>query len=223
MLTEPWTDNFAGDLAICTKYENGTCSPIFESQFEAQYYCESLEDDCVGVSETNGKFTTMKQIIGKSDGKSKSSVKAMWCSDSTPSFSVKLPSIFSVTNQVRVMWPVVDLREMFTLMKRSNDEYLQRVQNESSLTHNQFDRFGLSITVMADTVILDGDITFYNVRNFRVIARKLILKKKSKLSFRQVQALSAWEPLETARQPDLGTCPTKDQHQEGRLQTTGRS
>ena len=214
MLIEPWTNNYAGELAICTKYENGTCSPIFKSLFEAQYYCESLGDDCVGVSENKGEFTTRKRIVSKSEGNSTSSVKAMWCSDSIPAFSVKLPSVFSTTNQVRVMWPVVYLKDMLSLMKRSSDEYLSRVHNESPLTRSQFDRFGLNITIMADTVVVDDDITFFNVRKFTVIARKMILKKKSILSFRQVQVSSAWEPLDTAAEPDPGNCQPKNQGSE---------
>lgn len=75
MLAEPWTDNFAGGLAECTKMEHGRCTPTFSSQFEAQYYCEALGDECIGVSGSYGEFTTMKQIVEKSQKKGTSSVK----------------------------------------------------------------------------------------------------------------------------------------------------
>ena len=211
MLTEPWTHNYSGELAVCTNVENGKCTPTFDNEFEAQYYCEFLGDNCVGVSGNNGKFTTMKQIVEKSKGNSTSSIKAMWCSDSTPPFSVKLPSVFSASNQVRVMWPVVNLKEMFVLMGRSDNEFLARTWDSTPMTQADYNRFGLDITVMADTVIVDDHFAVYNVRNLKVIARKLIISKRTILTFRQVDIKSFWEPIWKAIDPDLGSCPTKDQ------------
>lgn len=208
MLLEPWTDDFVGDLAECTKLENGKCTPIFDNQFEAQYYCEWLGEDCVGVHQKNGEFTTMRQIVHKSKTNSTSSVKAMWCSDSTPPFTVKLPSVFSASNQVRVVWPVVNLKEMFVLMGKSSNSYLSRTWDDKPMTQANYNRFGLDIVVMADTVIVDNHFTVYNVRSLKIIARKLIIQRPTIMTFRQVTIISAWDGpgLETAAKPDPGKC-----------------
>ena len=49
-------------------------------------------------------------------------IKAMWCSDSNPAFSVKIPSIFSASNQVRVLWPVVNLKDIIEILKSKRIE-----------------------------------------------------------------------------------------------------
>ena len=209
MLTEQWLNDEAVDLEICTKVVNGRCLPNFDNRFEAQYYCEFLGDDCVGVSENNGTFHTMKKIAGKSQNNSTSSIKAMWCSDSTPPFSVKLPSVFSASNQVRVMWPVVNLKEMFDLMGHSNDDFLARVWKSQPMRQADYNRFALDVVVMADTVIADKNFTVYNIRSLKIVARKLIVKE-SWISFRQVDIISTWEPNDKAANPDPGSCPTKE-------------
>ena len=63
MLTEPWTSDFQGNLENCYQ-TNGKCL-LFESMFEAQFFCESLTENCVGVQEVDNQFLAMTDLGSK--------------------------------------------------------------------------------------------------------------------------------------------------------------
>ena len=204
MLVEPWTSDFDGDLISC--HEDGESCAIFDSQFEAQFYCEDLGDGCVGVSEENGKFIPMQEVSQTSISSKSSIIKAPWCSETVPPMSIDLPSINRKANHVMILWPVVNLKQLFVLMGKSSDDVLANTWNNKPLKKTEYDRYALDITIKADTVIIDDHFTVFNVRKLDVIARKLIITKKLDrnivLTFRQVDALPVWWPIMTAPLPD---------------------
>ena len=212
MLVEPWTDDFPGQLVDCTHKEAGQCSPVFENKFEAQYYCESVGESCVGVSEADGEFKTMSDIVPNSTGSTKSSIKAPWCSPTLPPLSIEMPSILRKGSHVLVMWPVVNLKDLFVLMGKSTDEYLANTWSQLPMRQSEHDRYALTIDIKADTIIIDDHFTVFNIKNLSVTARKLIIKKKNILTFRQVDVTPDWFPDMMAPLPDIDNHGINGQH-----------
>ena len=202
MLVEQWTDS-SSNLVHCTHTENGQCSSVFDTEFEAKYYCEGLGTGCAGVSQENGKFKTMKDTALSENQNVKSIVKAEWCSESAPPLSIDLPTIFRQANNVAVMWSVVDLAEIFNLIDETDFNKRGGLYNETALFRNEYERYAVNIKVQADTVILRKDISVFNVQNLQIIARKLIVENSVTLKFKQVQSVPVWWPNLTAPKPDL--------------------
>ena len=187
MLVEHWEESVQGELKGCTQTEHGKCIPTFDNMFEAQYYCEGLGDKCSGITqETNGFYTTRSGTELLETSNVQSWMKANWCSDYTPPLNMKLPSIFNVGNIVKIMWPVVVFNDIGSDMKRSNNENLNIVGSSNSLTHKRYKSLGLKLELNVDTLVFDGDLTLYNIKEITIKARKVIIKNKTKISLRLV-------------------------------------
>ena len=193
MLVEFWESPISGALDLCTT-ETDTienCTPQFDELFEAQFYCESLGDDCAGVTQEGDIFTTRKntEIIAKSSAKSW--IKAAWCSDHTPPLSIKLPTIFNVGNVIEIIWPVVNFDEVVKMMKRSPNKYLNVVGNEYQWQYEDYNRYAIDMRINADTVIFDKNTNLINVKKIVIKSRKILIKQQSTLTFSQSMAISS--------------------------------
>ena len=204
MLVEHWEEPIQGELKGCTQTEYGKCIPTFDNMFEAQYYCEGLGDKCSGVTqETNGYFTTRSGTEILETYNVQSWMKANWCSDYTPPLNMKLPSIFNVGNIVKIMWPVIVFNDLGIDMKRSKNENLNIVGSTDPLTDTQYKNLALKLEINADTIVFDGDMTLYTIKEITIKARKVIIRKKTKISFKQATSNPYWtSPI--APPPDAG-------------------
>ena len=204
MLTEYWEEPVDGELAGCTQIQNGECIPVFDNEFEAKYYCEGLGDKCAGISQDeNGNFTTKSGTEIIENENIQSWLKANWCSDYTPSLNMKLPSIFNIGNNVKIMWPVVKFSDIINDMKRSSNDYLNVIASNSAMTHGQYQQYSLKLEINVDTLVFGGDITLYNVQEITIKARKVLVKKPSRIKLKQSAAQPDWTSS-TAPKPNTG-------------------
>ena len=202
MLVEQWTSS-SSNLVHCTHTEYGRCSSVFDTEFEAKYYCEGLGAGCAGVLHQNGKFKTMKDTTISESSTATSTIKAEWCSNSAPPLTIELPTVFRQANNVVVMWSVVDLSEVFSLIDETDTSERGGLYNQTDLFQTEFERYALNIKIEADTVILRRDITAFNVQSLSIIARKLIIENSVTVKLKQVQSVPVWWPNLTAPLPDL--------------------
>ena len=204
MLTEYWEEPVDGELAGCTQIEDGKCIPSFDNEFEAKYYCEGLGDKCAGIfQDENGNFTTKSGTEIIRNKYTRSWLKANWCSDYTPPLNMKLPTIFNIGNHVKIMWPVVKFSDIIYDMKRSSNEYLNVIGSTSAMTHSQYQQYNLKLEINVDTLLIDGDITLNNVQEIKIKARKILVKKPSRIILKQSTAKPDWtSPI--APEPNTG-------------------
>ena len=205
MLVEYWGESISGSLASCSTDEDnfGNCIPQFTDLFEAQYYCETIGDLCSGVTEENEIYTTRSktEIIARSSAKSW--MKAVWCSNDTPSMAIKLPAIFNIQNVVEIIWPVINFKEIIEMMQVSPLENLNVIRKKFDWTNENYKRYAIDLRINADTVIFDYDATIYNVKSVIIKARKVLINKQTTLTFRQSNAISSEWFNSTA--PDAGS------------------
>ena len=109
-LVEVWSQEQDGYYEGCAQKIHGSLivnsfnckGENFESLFEAQFYCESLNDRCSGVT-FDGVFYTAR--YGSSlqflEGV-RSWSKGNWCSNRLPPLSIDLPTLFNVGRTVQV-------------------------------------------------------------------------------------------------------------------------
>ena len=194
LLVEYWGTELFGLLDQCTEYLNNKCTPEFGDLFEAKYYCESLGDECAGVSLKNGIYTTRAntKIIKTAD--TKSWLKAAWCSPDTPPLSIKLPTIVNLGNSIEILWPIVNFNQIIEDMKKSPEKHLNIVKSNSYHWERvkDYNRYAINLRIQADTVIFDGNIeTIANIKSLDIKARKIIIKRSTILTFSQSKAISS--------------------------------
>ena len=96
------------------------------------------------------------------------------------------------------------------LLESSLDENLSFARDKNTWTHSQYDRKAIELSIYADTILIDADVIFTNLKKCTIRARKLMVgQRKSKenlaLTF-QVNSKAksdAWSSG-TAPKPDLG-------------------
>lgn len=193
MLVEFWESPISGSLDICSTDTDSieNCTPQFDNLFEAQFHCESLGDNCAGVTEEAGVFTTRKntEIISKSSAKSW--LKAAWCSDHTPPLAIKLPTIFNVGNVIEIIWPIVNFDEIVEMMKSSSNKNLHVIGYKYQWKYDDYNRYAIDLRINADTVIFDENTNLMNVKKLVIKARKILIKKQTTITFDQSSAISS--------------------------------
>ena len=97
---------------------------------------------------------------------------------------MKLPSIFNVGNYVKIMWPIVIFNDILHDMKRSDNTNLNIIGSTEALTHSRYKSLGVKIEINVDTLIFDGDEIVYNIQDLIIKARKVIIRKRTKITFR---------------------------------------
>ena len=133
----------------------------------------------------------------------RSIVKSEWCSNLPPPLSIELPTLIHQSNNFLVMWSVVRLNDIFQLIDQTQSSELAGIYNSSDLPSNEYERRALNITIQADTIILEKNVTVFNLKHLSFIARKLIIEENVTLQFKQVTSIPVWWPNLSAPFPDL--------------------
>ena len=73
------------------------------------------------------------------------------------------------------------------LLESNLDEYLAFTKDKNTWTHSQYDRKAIELSIYADTILIDADVIFTNLKRFSMISsglrlNVLILTKLSYLS-----------------------------------------
>ena len=96
------------------------------------------------------------------------------------------------------------------LLESNIDEYLAFTKDKNTWTHTEYDRKAIELSIYADTILIDADVFFTNLRKFTIRARKLMVgQRKNKenlaLTFQVIsKAKSDSWSSGTAPKPDLG-------------------
>ena len=193
MLVEFWESPISGSLDLCSTDTDSVdnCTPQFDNLFEAQFHCESLGDNCAGVTEEEGVFTTRKNTEIISKPLAKSWLKAAWCSDHTPPLAIKLPTIFNVGNVIEIIWPIVNFNEVFEMMKSSSNKNLNVVGYKYQWKYEDYNRYAIDMRINADTIIFDKNTNFMNIKKLVIKSRKILIQKQVTLTFDQSSAISS--------------------------------
>ena len=193
MLVEFWESPISGSLDMCSTDTDSieNCTPQFDNLFEAQFHCESLGDNCAGVTEEDGAFTTRKNTEIISKPLAKSWLKAAWCSDHTPPLAIKLPTIFNVGNVIEIIWPVVNFDDVVKMMKSSPNKNLHVVGHKYQWKYEDFNRYAIDMRINADTIIFDKKTNLMNIKNLVIKSRKVLIQNQATLTFDQSSAISS--------------------------------
>ena len=79
--------------------------------------------------------------------------------------------------------------------------------SSSAMYRHEYQKYAPKISIMADTIVIDGNIYLKNVKELHLIARKFIIKRKSKIEFSTVDARPDWTDS-VAPPYDIGNCDT---------------
>ena len=96
------------------------------------------------------------------------------------------------------------------LLESNHDDYLAFTKDKNAWTHSQYDQKAIELSIYADTILIDADVIFTNLKTFSIRARKLMVgQRKSKenlaLTFQVTsKAKSDSWSSGTAPKPDLG-------------------
>ena len=75
---------------------------------------------------------------------------------------------------VQIIWPIVNLKTVENMLNGHINDDLDFVHNTDSWQRPDYDRKALDVTILADTVIIDNDISFNNFKSLKIVSRKLL-------------------------------------------------